>query len=111
MMRSKPSAYYLIVVANSSSSSSTAKVSPGQAVSREEKKRRESNESPALFLYHLWTAKTTQRGTQKHNRRTAAGSNGVLRWTGEGGGGSGGQRYERATVTWAAAEAAPLLAP
>ena len=38
MMRSKPSAYYLIVVANSSSSSSTAKVSPGQAVSREEKR-------------------------------------------------------------------------
>ena len=49
--------------------------------------RRESNESPALFLYHLWTAKTTQRGTQRHNRRMAAGSNGVLctdgTWVGE----------------------------
>ena len=47
----------LSAAANSSSSSSARKCQPDRLSVRKRDERRESNESPSLFPYHLWTAK------------------------------------------------------
>ena len=75
------------------------KVSAGQAVSQEEKgASREQRVSGAVPVPPV-NIQTTQRGTQRHNRRTEAGSNGVLRTdrTGVGEAVGMGQRYHAPT--------------